>query len=57
MKQMLVTMGGFGGFFGVCRIWDNCGGHGAFAEVTAGVIKDRKCTASTKFPWHVLVIL
>lgn len=57
MKQMLITMGGFGGFFGVCRTWDNCGGHGAFAEVTAGVIKDRKCTTSTKFPWHLLITL
>lgn len=45
------------GFFGVCRIWDNCGGHNVFAKVTAGVIKDRKCARSKKFPWHLLATL
>lgn len=45
------------GVFGVCRIWDNCEGHNVFVKATAGVIKDRQCTASRNFRRHLLVTL
>lgn len=57
MKQMLITVGGFGVFLGVCRIWDNCEGHDVFVKVTAGVFEGRKCATSKNFSWHLLATL
>ena len=45
------------GFFGVCRIRDNCEGHDVFVKATAAVIKDRKCATSKNFSWHLLATL
>lgn len=45
------------GVFGLCRIWDNYEGHNVFVKATAGVIKDRQCTAGRNFPRHLLVTL